>query len=119
MGAYLQPLAEAPGRASESSAGKEAAPATPLTLPSHCVLPGTIQLPDKDSPVLLLTDCQTTGGYPKIAKVIQADMWKLLQAGPRATIKFVETDIHEATQALIKQEQSLYRLELAISRVLG
>ena len=30
-------------------------------------IPGTVQIPGSSQPILLLNDCQTTGGYPKIA----------------------------------------------------
>src|SRR5437879_13912126 len=43
-------------------------------LVSEAVAPGTIQLPRSGGPVVLLGDCQTIGGYPKIAHVIPVDL---------------------------------------------
>src|SRR5262249_35640262 len=37
---------------------------------SEAVAPGTVQVPPNGKPILLLNDCQTIGGYPKIAHVI-------------------------------------------------
>ena len=117
MGVYLKAITELPIRA-EGAGSENSSTVTPtLTLNSHCVLPGTIQLPNHDSPVLLLADCQTTGGYPKIAKVIDADMWKIIQAGHRARISFEAVTIDEAKKALSEQQQMLYRLDLAISKM--
>ena len=38
------------------------------------IAPGSIQIPGDGQPIVLLADRQTTGGYPKIATVISADM---------------------------------------------
>ena len=35
---------------------------------------GSIQVPADGNPIILMADRQTTGGYPKIAQVIQADL---------------------------------------------
>jgi biotin-dependent carboxylase-like uncharacterized protein len=42
---------------------------------SHAVLPGTIQVPGNGQPIVLMGDAHTTGGYPRIAVVIAADLW--------------------------------------------
>ncbi|MFK7951733.1 MAG: biotin-dependent carboxyltransferase family protein [Ekhidna sp.] len=46
---------------------------------SSAVIPGTIQLPPNGEPIILMNDCQTTGGYPRIGKVVDEDMGKLSQ----------------------------------------
>src|SRR6266699_1604155 len=45
-----------------------------VDLVSEAVAPGTIQVPPNGRPILLLGDCQTIGGYPKIAHVITGDL---------------------------------------------
>src|SRR6202043_369372 len=45
-----------------------------VDLVSEGVAPGTIQVPPSGQPILLLGDCQTIGGYPKIAHVITVDL---------------------------------------------
>lgn len=55
---------------------------------SSAVIPGTIQLPSNGHPIVLMNDCQTTGGYPRIAKVIEEDMGRLAQKRPAEEIKF-------------------------------
>jgi biotin-dependent carboxylase-like uncharacterized protein len=41
---------------------------------SDAIAPGSIQVPGNGLPIVLLADRQTTGGYPKIATVISADL---------------------------------------------
>src|SRR5437667_8711783 len=45
-----------------------------IDLISEAVVPGTIQVPPGGKPIVLLGDCQTIGGYPKIAHVISVDL---------------------------------------------
>jgi biotin-dependent carboxylase-like uncharacterized protein len=69
---------------------------------SHAVMPGTIQVPPNGQPIVLLSDAQTTGGYPKIGAVIQADLWKLAQVRLNGAIRFIPTTPQEARQALLE-----------------
>ena len=46
------------------------------------VFPGTIQFPAGGEPTLLGPDCQTTGGYPRLLSVIQADVPRIGQLRP-------------------------------------
>ncbi len=55
---------------------------------SSAVVPGTIQLPPNGQPIVLMNDCQTTGGYPRIGKVVEEDMGKLAQVRPGESIFF-------------------------------
>ena len=41
---------------------------------SDGIVRGAIQVPGNGLPIILMADCQTTGGYPKIATVISSDM---------------------------------------------
>ena len=75
--------------------------------PSHGVLPGTIQLTPSGQPLVLLNDGGTTGGYPVIGVVIEADRWRLGQARPGAPIRFMATDPAAALAAAIGQREWL------------
>ncbi|NRD71903.1 biotin-dependent carboxyltransferase family protein [Shewanella sp. VB17] len=86
----------------------------PKELNSHAVMPGVVQVPPSGQPIVLLADAQTTGGYPKIATVIQADLWKLAQTRPDNTIKFIHVSPNQATAANYEWEQYFYRLQRAI-----
>jgi len=72
---------------------------------------GVLQVPASGQPILLMADRQTTGGYPKIATVISADLAVAGQLGPGDTILFSVCDPHEAMAALIAQERALMALE--------
>ncbi|MDR9416217.1 MAG: biotin-dependent carboxyltransferase family protein [Gracilimonas sp.] len=52
------------------------------------VLTGIIQLPQNGQPIILMNDAQSVGGYPRIAKVVDADLWRLGQLNPASQISF-------------------------------
>src|SRR5205814_3503305 len=62
---------------------------------------GVLQVPASGQPILLMADRQTTGGYPKLATVIAADMAIAGQLGPADTIHFTICTPREALAALI------------------
>lgn len=74
--------------------------ADPLEMRSHGIVPGVIQVPTGGSPIVQTADSQTAGGYPKIATVIEADLWRLAQARIGSRLRFVETTYPEAVAAL-------------------
>jgi allophanate hydrolase subunit 2 len=56
---------------------------------SHGLLPGVVQVPHNGQPIVLMNDAQTTGGYPRIATIIEADMYQLAQIPLGQPIHFV------------------------------
>lgn len=56
---------------------------------SSAVIPGTVQLPQNGQPIVLLNDCQTTGGYPRIGTVLPQDLGKLGQIKPGKEITLI------------------------------
>ena len=72
---------------------------------------GVLQVPASGQPILLMADRQTTGGYPKIATVITADLAIAGQLVPGDKISFQVCTPREAIAALIAQEQALQRVE--------
>ncbi|WP_039054833.1 5-oxoprolinase subunit PxpC [Enterobacter sp. Bisph1] len=78
---------------------------------SHGLLPGVIQVPSGGQPIVLMNDAQTTGGYPRIACVIEADMYHLAQIPPGQPIHFVQCSLDEALKA--RREQRLFLDQLA------
>jgi len=82
---------------------------------SHAVLPGTIQVPPGGQPIVLMSDAQTTGGYPKIGSVIRADLWRLAQVRLNGGVRFVETTPEEARKALEEERTYLRQIESAIA----
>ncbi|RZL37209.1 MAG: biotin-dependent carboxyltransferase family protein [Rubrivivax sp.] len=83
-------------------------------LASHGVLPGVVQVPPSGQPIVLLADAQTTGGYPKIAVVIRADLWKLGQLRLGAPLRFAACNLDEARDALRSQHLLLDRMRTAL-----
>jgi len=74
---------------------------------------GAVQVPASQQPILLMADRQTTGGYPKIAVVIAADIGLAGQLGPGDAISFVVCSREEALSALVARERALQALEAA------
>jgi len=68
---------------------------------------GAIQIPPNGQPIVLFIDQQTTGGYPKLANVIAADMHCIGKLRPRDTVRFELVSIAEAIQVLREQERAL------------
>jgi biotin-dependent carboxylase-like uncharacterized protein len=66
---------------------------------SDGIAPGSIQVPGDGLPIVLLADRQTTGGYPKIATVIAADLAALGRLAPGARIAFEAVSIEAAEAA--------------------
>jgi antagonist of KipI len=78
-------------------------------LVSEAVAPGTLQVPPSGKPILLLGDCQTIGGYPKIAHVITVDLpiAAQLRAGDR--VRFREVSLMDAHRLWLDRERDLAR----------
>ncbi|HXV13134.1 MAG TPA: carboxylase, partial [Candidatus Krumholzibacteria bacterium] len=68
---------------------------------------GAVQVPPGGLPIILFVEQQTTGGYPKIANVIAADLASLGQLRPRDAVRFERVQIAAARIALFRQEQLL------------
>jgi antagonist of KipI len=68
---------------------------------------GSVQVPSSGQPILLMADRQTTGGYPKIATVISADLPLAGQLAPGDWIEFVPCTRASAVEALRLQERHL------------
>ena len=71
---------------------------------SEAVTAGTLQVPSNGQPILLLADCQTTGGYPRIGYVITADLPLVAQVKPGGALIFREVTHQEAQEQLLLQE---------------
>jgi 5-oxoprolinase (ATP-hydrolysing) subunit C len=68
-------------------------------LRSHAVVPGVIQLPPSGLPIVLQCDAHTTGGYPKLGVVIEAELWSVAQMPPGTRVRFTAITIEEAAEA--------------------
>jgi antagonist of KipI len=75
---------------------------------------GAIQVPDGGLPILLFVEQQTTGGYPKLANVISADLSKVGQLRPRDEIRFERVGWQTARSLFSEQEKLLASAELIL-----
>jgi antagonist of KipI len=66
---------------------------------SEGMAPGTIQVPPNGQPIVMMADCPTTGGYPKIGTVASADLPLLAQCIPdKSKIRFRKTTVEKAQE---------------------
>jgi 5-oxoprolinase (ATP-hydrolysing) subunit C len=96
--------------------GPELSLTSKLELFSHGIMPGTVQVPPNGQPIIQLAEANTCGGYPKIANVIEADLWKLAQAPVGTRLRFEITDRDTAVAAL--RHQRTFMAELAADAAL-
>lgn len=75
-------------------------PERPLEVRSHGIVPGVIQVPHGGQPIVQMRDAQPSGGYPKFATVIEADIWRLGQAAIGSKVRFVACSYDQALDAL-------------------
>ena len=81
---------------------------------SAAVAPGTIQVPNDGQPIALLGDCQTIGGYRKIAHVITIDLAVAAQLRPNDTVRFREVSLAQACELFLARENDLERFRLGL-----
>jgi antagonist of KipI len=86
----------------------------PGDLISEAVAPGTLQVPPNGKPILLLGDCQTIGGYPKIAHVITVDLPIAAQLWPGDVVRFHEISLAEAQALWREREGDFARFRVGI-----
>jgi antagonist of KipI len=86
-----------------------------VDLVSEAVAPGTIQVPPSGKSILLLGDCQTIGGYPKIAHVITVDLGVAAQLRAGDHVRFSEVALADAYRLLLEREREFQRFRIGIS----
>ncbi len=84
--------------------GAKLAHAGAADIVSDGTAPGSIQVPGSGQPIVLLADRQTTGGYPKIATVISADLPVLARRRPGDEVRFEAVELAAAI-AIRKDQQ--------------
>jgi allophanate hydrolase len=85
-----------------------------LSLVSEVVQPGDIQLTGDGAPYVLLSECQATGGYPRIGTVLPGDLPVVAQAAPGIRLRFRFVSIEEALAASPPEEHVLAVLRRAL-----
>ncbi|WP_026694449.1 biotin-dependent carboxyltransferase family protein [Peribacillus kribbensis] len=94
--------------------GESLSLSTAKEMVSEAVNFGSIQVPADGNPIILLADRQTSGGYPKIAETISADLPLLAQAKPGDRLRFIEITLEDAQRLYIKSELEIQQLKQGI-----
>lgn len=84
--------------------------ATHLGITSEAIVPGDIQVLGDGTPFVLLGECQTTGGYPRLGTVISADLVLVAQAPPGSALRLRLVPLAEALAARTALARSLAAL---------
>jgi biotin-dependent carboxylase-like uncharacterized protein len=79
---------------------------------SDAIATGSIQVPGSGQPILLLADHQTTGGYPKLATVISADLAIAGRRRPGDVIRFTAVDL-ETAESLCREQETRFAAVVA------
>jgi allophanate hydrolase len=82
---------------------------------SDAIATGCIQVPGAGTPIVLLADHQTIGGYPKIATVASADLPRVGQLTPGSTLRFAAVTVAEAEKLRRDQEAAFARLVASLA----
>ncbi|MBX4909462.1 MULTISPECIES: biotin-dependent carboxyltransferase family protein [Rhizobium] len=101
--------------------GEPIKPVASIEMRSHGVVPGVIQVPPGGEPIVQMSDANTAGGYPKIAGVIESDLWRLGQARIGARLSFVRSTHAEARaveQAVARYVDDVRRTSRMVKRAL-
>jgi antagonist of KipI len=72
---------------------------------------GAVQVAANGQPIILFVEHQTTGGYPKVANVISADLHRIGQLRPREHVAFEPITLERAIELLREQEAWIQSLE--------
>ena len=74
---------------------------------SEAVSPGSIQITSSGQPIVLMPDCGTVGGYPKIATVISTDRGQLAQMRVGQAFTFEAIDVATAQDLFREREDQI------------
>ena len=86
-----------------------------VELRSYGVIAGIVQVPPAGEPIVQLADANTVGGYPRIATVIDADLWRLAQARIGTRIRLHECSFAEGVAAMQPVNAYLDRLRMMVA----
>jgi biotin-dependent carboxylase-like uncharacterized protein len=87
--------------------GASLAPRSARDMITEGVSLGAVQVTSGGMPIILFVEQQTTGGYPKIANVISADVHRIGQLRPHDQIQFEQVTLQAARDLLLEQETVL------------
>lgn len=112
-------MTEAWDRMGVRLAGPSIAPEASLDMPSEPIVRGSVQVAGDGVASVLLADHQTTGGYPKIATILDCDLDALVQLRPRDPVRFSPVSPDEAITIARRQAEQDRRFRQALARPRG
>jgi 5-oxoprolinase (ATP-hydrolysing) subunit C len=95
--------------------GPKIAHARGFNIVSDGIVTGSVQVPGSGEPIVMMADRQTTGGYPKLATVVSADLRLVAQRRAGEAIRFAAVSIEEA-QVAARERAEFVRLLPATAR---
>jgi allophanate hydrolase subunit 2 len=84
---------------------------------SDAIATGAIQVPGSGQPILLLADHQTTGGYPKIATVVSADLPVEGRRRPGDALRFAAVTVEAAEELCRAAEHQIAELVASLEPI--
>jgi antagonist of KipI len=84
---------------------------------STAVTTGIVQVTHEGDPIILMADAQTTGGYPRIARICAADISLLAQCRPGAKIQFREIGEGESLMRYNKMVEAMKRVKVGLGNL--
>ncbi|MEM9433868.1 MAG: biotin-dependent carboxyltransferase family protein [Pseudomonadota bacterium] len=72
---------------------------------SEVIVPGDIQITGDGTPYVLMCECQTTGGYPRIGSVLPTDLPIVAQAQPGMPLRFTFVTLEDAVAIELRDRQ--------------
>lgn len=100
-------------------AGPDLTPEGALAIPSGPVARGAVQIAGDGVASVLMADHQTTGGYPRIATILDADLDALAQMRPNESLHFCALTPAQATGFARTRRQAVARYLAGIARLGG
>ncbi|MBY2917397.1 biotin-dependent carboxyltransferase family protein [Rhizobium leguminosarum] len=94
--------------------GPSLAPSVALDMPSEAIVRGSVQVAGDGVATILLADHQTTGGYPKIATVVDSDLDAFVQLRPRDHVGFLAVTPQQAIEHIRLRAATLSRYLAAV-----
>ncbi|NNE51289.1 MAG: biotin-dependent carboxyltransferase family protein [Sulfitobacter sp.] len=86
-----------------------------LSIVSEVVVPGDIQISGDGAPYVLMYECQTTGGYPRIGSVLPCDLPRVAQAQTGTDLHFEFVGMEEAATLQARHLNELKTLKSRVS----
>jgi antagonist of KipI len=97
--------------------GAKLVPREAIEMISEGVSFGTIQVPPDGNPIILMADCQTTGGYPKIAQVASVDLPLLAQMMPGESVRFELISLDDAQRLYLARRHDFAQVSRSVAQL--